>query len=341
MSLNEFNQLYEDAREKIWKNFENWLKNGSGYRIERVENIQLTVAKYTPIFGTSYIKTPKSLFGKHALINVKNNDNLCFFWAILSALKKNEVKSNIGNVRTYRKYLKMLKFDSTAIPMQIENIPQFEKMNGLAINVYSVKENGCQVNPLFLTKIRDNPLINLLLIMGKEKNHYVWIKHFNRLLCDNRKSRRDSKVFCPHCMYGFVKRHNGVKRLMQHVKQCSELTPQRIVFPNKGEEFLQFDDFEKGMKMPFVIYADFECINKTIKNDETKKNIRKKSIHEVSGYCFTIVSPYYETRMFSYRGKDAGIKFLQDIFTEEKKIMNIFRYEDKKMKQLTTKIKLN
>ena len=337
LKSNEFDQLYDDAREKIWRQFDNWLKNGSGYRIDRVENIQLTIAKYTPIFGTSYIKTPQSLLGKHALINVKNHDNLCFIWSVLSALYTNDVKGNLGEVSSYRKYLNMLKYDADSMPMQIENIPHFEKKNGIAINVYSVKENGCQVNPLYLTKIRDKTLINLLLIMGKEKNHYVWIKHFNRLLCNNGNSRKDAKVFCPFCMYGFVKRYNGVSRLMNHVEQCSELAPQRIVFPNKGEEFLKFDEFEKGMKMPFVIYADFECINKSVKSKENNNKTKKKSIHKVSGYCFTVVSPYYKSRMFSYRGKDAAIKFLQNIFTEEKKIMNIFKYEDKQMKQLTSK----
>ena len=331
LKSDEFDQLYDDAREKIWKSFDNWLKNGSGFRIDSVENIQLTVAKYTPIFGTSYIKTPKSLLGKRALINVKNQDNLCFIWAILSALYTNNVKTNVGVVYSYRKYLNMLKYDASTMPMQIEGIPQFEKKNELAINVYSVKKNGNQINPLYITKIRDKTLINLLLIMGKKKNHYVWIKNLNQLLCKKREGH--AKVFCPFCMYGFVKKRNGERNLKSHMEYCKEYESQRIVFPNKGEEYIKFDEFEKGMKMPFVIYADFECINKSVKNKEKKMNTQKKSIHKVSGFCFTVVSPYYKPRIFSYRGKDAAIRFLHHIFTEEKKIMDIFRNEDKQMKQ--------
>ena len=91
------------------------------------------------------------------------------------------------------------------------------------------------------------------------------------------------------------------------------------------------------MKLPFVIYADFECINKSINEEHPPQNTKKKSIHKVSGYCFTIVSPYYKPKTLSYRGKDAGIKFLHAIFKEEKKILNILKDEDKEMKQLTKK----
>ena len=337
LSPMEFEKLYNDTKEKIWNNFDCWMKNGSGYRIERVENIQLTIAKYNPIFGTSYLKTPKSIIGKHAVINIRNSDDLCFLWAVLSALKNTDVKNNQSDVRSYKKYLHTLKYDLATMPMQIENIGKFEKMNDLAINVYSIKENGAQVNPLLLTRTRDKPLINLLLILGNKKKHYVWIKNFNRLLCYNKFTKKDTKVFCPHCMYGFVKKYDGEEKLKEHTPHCSELTPQRIILPQKGKEFIQFDDFKKGMKLPFVIYADFECINKSINEEHPPQNTKKKSIHKVSGYCFTIVSPYYKPKTLSYRGKDAGIKFLHAIFKEEKKILNILKDEDKEMKQLTKK----
>ena len=129
LSPMEFEKLYNDTKEKIWNNFDCWMKNGSGYRIERIKNIQLTIAKYNPIFGTSYLKTPKSIIGKHAVINIRDSDDLCFLWAVLSALKITDVKNNQSDVRSYKKYLHTLKYDLATMPMQIENIGKFEKMN--------------------------------------------------------------------------------------------------------------------------------------------------------------------------------------------------------------------
>ena len=297
----------------------------------------MNVAKYIPIHGCSYIETPKSIACKGAVVNVKNNDNMCFIWAILYALRNSDVKSNFNRVTNYEEYIHTLKFDTASMPMKIEDISRFEKLNGLAINVYSIREHGSKVNPLRHTKIRDTKLINFLLIIGLKRSHFVWIKNFNRLLCDNKTTRKSVKVYCPHCMYGFVKHHNGVQKLMYHKQQCSTLTPQRVELPVKGKEILHFTDVEKRMKLPFVIYADFECLNTTIKGVKTQNSIRKKSIHKVSAFCYIIISPYYQTKTVTYRGKFAGIKFLKNLVHEAEKIQEILKIGNKEMEQLSLK----
>ena len=69
--------------------------------MERVENLYLNVATYNPIYGRSYIKTPKAIKGKRAVINVVNEDNQCFKWAVLSAL--HPVEENAHRVLNYKK----------------------------------------------------------------------------------------------------------------------------------------------------------------------------------------------------------------------------------------------
>ena len=57
-----------------------------------------------------------------------------------------------------------------------------------------------------------------------------------------------------------------------------------------------------------------------------KKNSRKLNKHEISGYGYTVVSPYYPTVYKKYRGKDAGEKLLKNLMKEgailTKKIKN-------------------
>ena len=333
MREGDFDQIYDASKNKIWERFDTWMKNGSGYKVDRIENIQLNISKYTPIKGSTYIKTPKSILNKKAVVNVRNQDELCFIWSVLSALYNNAVVNNFGNVYTYSKYLHTLKFDGISMPMQIDDIDKFEKLNDLAINVYSIKHNGSQVNPLRISKIRDKVPINLLLIIGKEKNHYVWIKNFNRLLCYD---PTNTAVFCPFCMYGFIKRSNGEEKLRKHIPYCIENGAQRVDLPPIGKRTIKFNDIEKGEKLAFCIYADFECINKPI-DDKSNKNTKKITIHEVSGYTFTTISPFYKPKTESYRGSDAGFKFLEAILKEEERIKCLFKKANKEMNPLTPK----
>ena len=46
--------------------------------------LDLTIAQYTPVKGSSYIPLPSKLKTKKAIINIKNSDNKCFMWSVLA-----------------------------------------------------------------------------------------------------------------------------------------------------------------------------------------------------------------------------------------------------------------
>ena len=153
--------------------------------------------KYSPIGGSSYIKTPKSIIGKRAIINVKNDDEKCFLYSILAHFKKFE--QNSSRVAKYKPYLHELKTDGIDMPMKLEDITKFEKLNDLSINVYCIEEHGENVNPLRISKSNTSHPINLLLIIGRDHEHYTYISNFDRLLAFG----THPKSFCPYCMHGF------------------------------------------------------------------------------------------------------------------------------------------
>ena len=65
---------------------ENFNQRGSGFILERVVDFTIVVTRYRPLAASSYIPTPKSIAKKLAVINVRNDDQRCFEWALLSAL---------------------------------------------------------------------------------------------------------------------------------------------------------------------------------------------------------------------------------------------------------------
>ena len=135
-----------------------------------------------------------------AVVNVQNKDNQCFKWAVLSAL--HPLAKHANRVFHYKKFEHELDFTGISFPVKLDDIPKFEKQNNLAISVYTVKQGGKQVCPLYITKRREMDPINLLLIEGDEKFPYAWTKNYDRFLSYDTSNQ---KVFCPYYCYGFCK----------------------------------------------------------------------------------------------------------------------------------------
>ena len=95
----------------MWIAFDTYRKNGSGWMPERVVKILLNSYKYEPIQISTYIPTPKSIVGKHAVWNIQNtNDKKVFQYSVLAALHRNKIDKNIiTRPSQYKKFLGQLK----------------------------------------------------------------------------------------------------------------------------------------------------------------------------------------------------------------------------------------
>ena len=65
---------------------DNWNGRGSGFVIDRIVKFVLCITKYRLLHGSTFIKTPEHIARKYCVVNVKNDDDMCFVWAILSCL---------------------------------------------------------------------------------------------------------------------------------------------------------------------------------------------------------------------------------------------------------------
>ena len=160
----------------------------------------MNIAKYTPLKGSSYIDLPDYLKNKKAIVNVKNQDNKCLEWALLSSLYPTH--DNPQRVTKYKDHEKELNFADIEFPVTLKDIPKVEKQNSLAINVFGYSESA-GIHPLYLTKDLTSDPINLLLITkvedGKTNSHYCWIKNFNRL-CSAENKHNGETFFCLRCI---------------------------------------------------------------------------------------------------------------------------------------------
>ena len=74
------------AQSAIEANIDKWTRKGSGWVVDCGETIYVNIAKYQPLKGSSNTQLADYLKRKLAIINVKNQDDQCLKWALLSAL---------------------------------------------------------------------------------------------------------------------------------------------------------------------------------------------------------------------------------------------------------------
>ncbi|KAF0759256.1 Uncharacterized protein FWK35_00009779 [Aphis craccivora] len=76
----------------------------STWRQISVNGLHLRTNKVNLLGGSSFIKLPKIIYDKKAIINVNNYDNKCFKYAILSKFNEKKNKNHFSN-----KYLNFLR----------------------------------------------------------------------------------------------------------------------------------------------------------------------------------------------------------------------------------------
>ena len=108
--------------------------------------------------------------------------------------------------------------------------------------------------------------------------------------------------------------------LADHVPHCKPHGPQRMKMPSGDDTIIHFHHEDHQLRVPFVIYADFECytekLAKCIPDAASFTHLYQQ--HTPSGYCFHVVSdhPGYK----SYRGPDVVDHFLESLRHEHRLI---------------------
>ena len=78
--------FYDNQTAYLQTWIEKFRNTASGLEIDSCIKLYLTIEKYEPRKGSSYIPLPEALANKKAIINVKKNSNECLKWALLSLL---------------------------------------------------------------------------------------------------------------------------------------------------------------------------------------------------------------------------------------------------------------
>ena len=244
-------------REKMLKSFSEYQRRGSGWRLRRVTQLEIHIGEFRPLSGKKHEPLPKSIASKKAIINMKNDDDECFKWAVTRALNPTDTHPEIIS-KELKRQSEELNWEGTEFPTPIDDIKKFEKNNSIGINVFSADES-LKVYPLRVSGKADP--IRLFLW----KNHYSVFKDMSKLVGLQISKNEHKKYICDRCLNAFGS--DGL--LEKHLELCSNNDYQRHEYPKPGST-TKFESYGKTQEFPIAIYADFECYIKELVTEEQK-----------------------------------------------------------------------
>ena len=321
----------------IDSDIEDFVLFSSDWLYDHTFKIEIVVYPYQPLSASKYIKLPIKIKNKKCCINVKNNDDYCFKWAILSALHPQ--KKDPQRLSKYIQYENELKFGDLSFPIMIDNISKFEKLNNISINVLGYDEKNDNFNIYYYTEFNYNIHINLLLIEkiidGELYYHYVWIKNITGLL--RKHNDKNTKYNCLRCLNKF---HSKLK-LENHKIYCQNNDFIKTILPNKNDKIMKFNHIQNTHEIPYKLYCDFECY---LSKDNLKDNQNKTTFlqnHKISGYCMVLINNltnYHKIYMNS--GINAFDEFMNNLLKIKLFVENEYDSKNAKPYNLTNEERL-
>ena len=276
--------LYNTMVDRVLEAMATFQRDGSNLTFKSIICLEIHTVAYEPLKGNSYISLPPKLAQKKAIINMKNEDNKCFTWSVLRALNPREEHAERID-KDITKKEDSLNMTGIAYPVQLNALDKFERQNPtISINVFGYEESV--LYPLRVSKCEGREVVNLLLISDEEKRHYCLIKSMSRLLSSQSSTDEHTLHYCPRCINHFTTQ----EKLATHKEYCSAHEAVKIEMPGEGTT-LSFKNYNRSMRVPFIVYADFESFIKPIDTCEPNpKNSYTKQYqkHTPSSFCYYI-----------------------------------------------------
>ena len=194
-SLNDKNEIVTPMIEHMAQQIENPALRNSKFVFDRVLHMDIDFQRLNLTRGSSYILVPDWLMKKKAIINPKNSDMECFKWAVIAAMKWEEVGNNPERVSKLRRYEGDFDWGDLEFPVSFRDINKFERNNEIGVNILAIENKKTYI----CRKGKDyDRIVNLMLITDVEnsnKKHYVAVKSLSRLLSKQNSKHKEAQHF--------------------------------------------------------------------------------------------------------------------------------------------------
>ena len=328
-------ELFKSLLQRYQENLQEKMK-GSDFAFDGVNYLYYDLNKISISKGGSYIDSPKWLKDKKSTINSKNNDYKCFQYAVTLALNYDKIDKNPQRISKIKPFIEEYNWKDIDFPSTNKDWKKFELNNEVVLNILYVDHNTKKIEIIYKSKhnlAREKQII-LLMISNIENWHYLVVKSLSGLLTGITSNHKED-FYCLNCFHSYRTKN----KLEAHKKICENRDYCRVVMPTKDDNTINYNHGEKSIKLPFVVYADLECLLEkmsTCNNNSEESSTTKINKHTPSGYSiFTHCSfDKSKSKLNYYRSEDCMTKFCKNLREHATKIIN---YEKKDMIPLTKK----
>ena len=251
-------------------------------------------------------------------------------------------------VSNLMKFMDNYDWSGLEFPVSIKDIGKFETRNNISVNVLAVEGRDIYIHRKSRRMMgpvgpgsRSNPMgreISLLMVSKDGIRHYTAIKSLSRLLSSKNSDTKRKQHFCMNCLQGFMQELSRD----QHQVYCEDSESVRVEMPKQGST-IEFKDGQNQLRVPFIMYTDFESILEPMDPVEpgspnpSQPYTNEVNQHTPSGWCVYSKFAYGEvvTSLRTYRGKDCIETFCNHIKGEARRLYYMF--PEKLMDPLTKK----
>ena len=312
-NLSDMSEIVNGMITHMKQQIENPALSDSTFIFNEVIHMDVDFHRLNLTSRSSYLPLPDWLARKKAIINPHNEDQECFKWAVIAAMRWEEIDSHPEQINKLKSFEADFDWTGVGFPVSFRDIKGFKLRNQISVNILAVEDRQIYI----CRKGGDyEHIVNLMLITKNNRKHYVAIKSLSRLLTSKNTKHKEKQYFCMNCLQGY----SDERSRDEHIGYCKNNESVCIEMPHK-RPIMQYSDGQFQFKVPFIMYADFESILEPIQgpgNNLRISSTRGVNVHTPSEWCILSKFAYGEVKdpLKLYRGKDCVSKFCEHIISE-------------------------
>ena len=221
---------------------------------------------------------------KKSTINPINNDDKCFQYAVTLALNLDKIRKNQQRISKIKPFIDQYNWKDIDFPATSKDWKKFELNNEIALNILYVPHNTRKIHVPYKSKhnlTRENQMI-LLMITDGEKWHYLTVKNLSGLLRGITSNHKED-FYCLNCFCTYSTKN----KLEAHKKICENHDYCHVEMPTKDNKTIKHNQGEKSIKLPFVVYANLECLLEKIITCQNNPN--ESSTTEINKHTPSVI----------------------------------------------------
>ena len=286
---------------------------GSDFEFDGIHLLCYDFNKISLNSGGPYIESAKWIKDKKSTINPKNNDYKCFQYAVTVALNHDKINKDPQRVSIIKPFINQYNWNDIDFPSTGKNWKKFELNNeSITLNILYVAHNTGKIHLAYKSKhnlTREKQVI-LLMITDGEKWHYTAVKRLSGLL-RGVTGNNNFDFYCLNCFHSY----RTENKLEKHKKICENHDYCHVEMPNEDNKIIKYNQGEKPIRSPFIIYADLECLLEKIStcyNNFEESSTTEINKHTPSGYSLFTHCSFDKTKnkLDYYRGDNCMEKVL-------------------------------